>query len=79
VLEHPRFKAGEIDTGFLDDEVAALVGPRDEKLPAFVLDALAVFASESDQGSDAPGARHTQPAEATAGVDPWERLGTWRR
>ncbi len=79
VLEHPRFKAGEIDTDFLDTEVASLVRPADAMLPAFVLDALEAFAADSDHGSDAAGVRHVQPADTAAGMDPWERLGTWRR
>ena len=27
ILEHPRFRAGDVDTAFLDDEVASLAEP----------------------------------------------------
>jgi acetyl/propionyl-CoA carboxylase alpha subunit len=79
VLEHPRFRAGEIDTGFLDEEGAALAGAGAGNRPAFMRDALAAFALDSDQMSDVSGVRELQPSEAAAGLDPWERLGTWRR
>src|SRR5439155_452940 len=36
ILEHPRFRAGEVDTGFLDGEGAGLVEAADIEMPPFV-------------------------------------------
>jgi acetyl/propionyl-CoA carboxylase alpha subunit len=34
VLQHPRFRAGDIDTGFLDAELPSLVSPKSSSAPA---------------------------------------------
>jgi acetyl/propionyl-CoA carboxylase alpha subunit len=81
VLEHPRFRSGDIDTDFLNTEGAELAAAPASPPPAFVREALAAYAADSDHlhlpsGS---GSREPQPADIDAGLDPWERLGTWRR
>jgi acetyl/propionyl-CoA carboxylase alpha subunit len=78
VLEHPRFRAGEIDTDFLDTEGPALAAAAQAQPPAFVRDALAAYAIDSDHPPSS-GLREPQSADVDAGLDPWERLGTWRR
>jgi acetyl/propionyl-CoA carboxylase alpha subunit len=79
VLEHPRFRAGEIDTDFLTTEGAGLAAAGAGQPPAFVRDALAAYAVDSDHLPAASGSREPQSDEVDAGLDPWERLGTWRR
>jgi acetyl/propionyl-CoA carboxylase alpha subunit len=78
VLEHPRFRSGEIDTDFLDTDGPALAAACPAQPPAFVRDALTAYAVESDH-VPASGLRELQSADVDAGLDPWERLGTWRR
>jgi 3-methylcrotonyl-CoA carboxylase alpha subunit len=65
VLEHPRFRAGEVDTGFLDRDGAALCGA-DDDLPLFLRD----VASAS---GDTPAAGPTRAVH-----DPWTDLRGWR-
>jgi acetyl/propionyl-CoA carboxylase alpha subunit len=69
VLEHPRFRAGEVDTGFLDREGDALADLSDD-LPPFLLEALQQMnlnaGSEPEAGSPQPEA------------DPWATLRGWR-
>ena len=69
VLEHPRFRAGEVDTGFLDREGDALADLSDD-LPTFLLEALQQMnlnaGSEPDSGRPQPEA------------DPWATLRGWR-
>jgi 3-methylcrotonyl-CoA carboxylase alpha subunit len=79
VLEHPRFRAGEIDTGFLDAEGSALAAACAPAAPAFVRDALASYALDSDQLPEGSRTREAQPSGVESGLDPWERFGTWRR
>jgi acetyl-CoA carboxylase biotin carboxylase subunit len=64
ILEHPRFLAGETDTGFLDAEGPGLIA--EEVLPAFVTAAL------PQMESSAPGTHGHSP------VDPWTTLRNWR-
>ncbi|HEY2907923.1 MAG TPA: biotin carboxylase N-terminal domain-containing protein [Vicinamibacterales bacterium] len=70
VLDHARFRAGEIDTGFLDREGAQLADVRDAELPDFVRDTI-VFAS-----AHSPATSHQSP---TTSVDPWTTLDAWGR
>ena len=58
VLEHPDFRAGKVDTGFLDRQGAALAAAPSE-VPAFVRQAMAVHV---DGGSRRP----------AGGRDPWD-------
>jgi acetyl/propionyl-CoA carboxylase alpha subunit len=79
VLDHPRFRSGDIDTEFLNTEGAALASAPASELPSFVREALAAYAADSDHLPPGAGLREPQPADIDAGLDPWERLGTWRR
>jgi acetyl-CoA/propionyl-CoA carboxylase biotin carboxyl carrier protein len=66
ILDHPRFRAGNIDTGFLDSEGAALAASSPVEIPNAVQAAIAAHDSE-------PG-RETPPSRP----DPWQSLNEWR-
>jgi 3-methylcrotonyl-CoA carboxylase alpha subunit len=68
VLEHPSFCSGEMHTGFLDHEGAALSEPVAEPTPPFVTAALS--AADVSRG---PGSGATK-----VDWDPWSRLSGWR-
>jgi acetyl/propionyl-CoA carboxylase alpha subunit len=68
VLDHPRFRAGDIDTGFLDRDARDLVQSVSEP-PAFLLEALRQLGDEA-------GDRQAKIDEA--GADPWLTLRDWR-
>jgi acetyl/propionyl-CoA carboxylase alpha subunit len=70
ILEHPRFRSGEIDTSFLDSEGASLGAPVSTQMPAAVRAVLENLAM-------APSAQPLAPAAPT--LDPWEALPSWRR
>jgi 3-methylcrotonyl-CoA carboxylase alpha subunit len=71
VLEHPRFRAGDVDTAFVDRECSALVGQGSRALPDFIAEALPLLDEEAfDAGSRAAG----RPRAA----DPWSLLRGWR-
>jgi acetyl/propionyl-CoA carboxylase alpha subunit len=63
VLEHAAFRAGEIDTGFLDEEGAALAYDAAD-MPSFLREAL----NAVDETSRTPAPRR----------DPWNELRGWR-
>ena len=67
VLEHPRFRAGDVDTGFLDREGSALADATDE-LPPFLHEALRQIDVRSG-----PEAKSPEPE-----ADPWLTLSGWR-
>jgi len=70
VIDHPRFRSGEIDTGFLDREGPSLATVEDEE-PGFlraVLDA-----------HDAAEARQQPSGNRQAALDPWASLRGWGR
>jgi len=69
VLEHPQFRAGEVDTGFLDREGSALLDGT-TALPPFIRDALSQI--------DGTLARMPEGRESGAPSDPWSRLRAWR-
>jgi acetyl-CoA carboxylase biotin carboxylase subunit len=69
VLENPRFRAGDVDTAFLDREGSALADVPD-RLPPFLLEALAQI---DMSGGSGPEARSPQPE-----TDPWSTLRGWR-
>jgi acetyl-CoA carboxylase biotin carboxylase subunit len=73
LLEHPRFISGDLDTGFLDKEGAAL---RDTLASAPSPEALAVASAldTSDANSSAPVGR----ALSGSSIDPWTSLRGWR-
>ena len=68
ILEHPRFRAGEIDIGFLDTEGASLADSGSDEMPACVHAAIAAHESRIE----------AEALNARSGADPWERLGPWR-
>ena len=70
ILEHPRFRSGEIDTGFLDHEGASLATASAE-IPAVVQAALAAAAQQ-------PAASSPRPQASSPRSDPWEALTSWR-
>ncbi len=67
ILEHPRFAAGDIDTGFLGSEGDALRASLDVEPSADVLAVAAAAANIESGGGPAP-----------AAPDPWTSLGGWR-
>jgi acetyl-CoA carboxylase biotin carboxylase subunit len=80
VLDHPRFVAGDIDTGFLDGEGGTLAQAPESQVPPFVRVVLEqrqaiarrsiVESRESQKTTDSrPGAYNK---------DPWVRLKEWR-
>ncbi len=68
VLESEAFRAGQIHTGFLDHEGAALAAEPDEPPPAFLQAAL--------DAADAAGVPHTG-GSAAAPWDPWALVRDW--
>jgi len=68
ILEHPRFRSGEIDTGFLDQEGASLAASTPAAIPEVVREALRTFSADQ--------ARRTTNHESQP--DPWEVLTSWR-
>jgi acetyl/propionyl-CoA carboxylase alpha subunit len=71
VLDHPRFRSGQIDTGFLDREGTSLAAALDDELPLFIRAVLDAH-DAADRG-ESPGASR-QP-----GTDPWATLRGWGR
>jgi acetyl/propionyl-CoA carboxylase alpha subunit len=65
ILNHPRFRAGDIDTSFLDAEGAALAASGATDVPDSVQTAIAAYESESQE---------TRPSRP----DPWQSLREWR-
>jgi acetyl/propionyl-CoA carboxylase alpha subunit len=78
ILEHPRFKAGDVDTDFLDTEGPALAASALQP-PDLVREALAAYAVDADHAPATSGLHEAPTTDIDAGLDPWERLGTWRR
>jgi acetyl/propionyl-CoA carboxylase alpha subunit len=81
ILDHPRFRSGDVDTRFLDTEGAALADVTPSVVPDAVREALAAHNAALDAVSS-----HQSPADGESGapspesrVDPWERLSAWRR
>ena len=66
ILDHPRFRAGDVDTGFLDAEGAGLAASSPVEIPNAVQAAIA--AHESESGPETPPSR----------PDPWQSLNEWR-
>jgi acetyl/propionyl-CoA carboxylase alpha subunit len=64
ILEHPAFRAGSVDTGFLDRESASLLEEDGAKTPEFVLAAVAAHARESRAT--------TTTWQARSSWDPWD-------
>jgi len=73
ILDHPRFRAGTVDTAFLDNDGASLAEGGDGEPPAFVRAAVAAHrgAAESQFPSSESRPRAT--------LDPWSALKEWGR
>jgi acetyl/propionyl-CoA carboxylase alpha subunit len=71
ILEHPRFREGTIDTGFLDSEGATLLSSSPQEIPEIVQ---AVMKTAGEPTVSAGGVR----AAAENSWDPWARLQGWR-
>jgi acetyl-CoA carboxylase biotin carboxylase subunit len=74
VLSHEAFTHGEADTGFIEREIASLVpriDPDGERVAAAVAAAIA--------GLPAAGVIADGGRPASAALDPWSRLASWRR
>src|SRR5581483_10324595 len=89
ILEHPRFRAGEIDTGFLDGEGASLAEAPPSETPAWVaavMNEAARALTDAAKSRDGRGADSVGPAGGSLidgaaraiGWDPWVRLREWR-
>jgi len=75
ILEHPRFRSGEIDTGFLDNEGASIADTAPPQVPAAVratIDAAATAHGPRPTSHEPRGTDH-KPRQ-----DPWEVLASWR-
>jgi acetyl-CoA carboxylase biotin carboxylase subunit len=70
VLDHPRFRAGEIDTAFLDEAGETITSQMDAGVPELVLAAMSAA-----ELSDRTGAGDAEPRSAW---DPWRQLRGWR-
>jgi 3-methylcrotonyl-CoA carboxylase alpha subunit len=68
ILEHPRFRSGEIDTGFLDTDGASLATSASVQIPDAVRDVLRAFTTADPSRGTSRESR----------VDPWEVLTSWR-
>ena len=68
VLEHPRFRAGDVDTGFLDQNDA--IADVSDELPSFLREALGDL--------DVSSAFRPQAQSRGPEVDPWATLRGWR-
>jgi acetyl/propionyl-CoA carboxylase alpha subunit len=67
VIAHPRFRAGDVDTGFLDGPGASLAASVPDSIPPAVSAALAAHELRPVEAGGAPGPH-----------DPWTQLARWR-
>ncbi len=72
ILQHPAFKAGAIDTSFLDRERGALLPDVSEPLPAAAFAAAALANDSGDESRPAGDGR-----SASRGRDPFDTIGRW--
>jgi acetyl-CoA carboxylase biotin carboxylase subunit len=82
VLDHPRFRAGDVDTGFLDDEGASLAAMAAPAMPEAVRTAMATHAAIKEAGSPVTSQQSSVSGHdggASGARDPWEQLTEWRR
>jgi acetyl/propionyl-CoA carboxylase alpha subunit len=68
ILDHPRFRSGDIDTGWLDADGTSLAAAAPGDVPAHVRAAVDAYESETEPSG---------PADA-AQPDPWQSLREWR-
>jgi acetyl-CoA carboxylase biotin carboxylase subunit len=70
LLDHPRFRSGDIDTGFLEDEGESLHTAVRRELPDAAMAAAAVHIESAGAASAAGGPRSTA-------IDPFDTLRGW--
>jgi acetyl-CoA carboxylase biotin carboxylase subunit len=82
ILAHPRFRAGEMDTRFLDTDGASLAGEKNTALPEPVREAISIYreslesAVSSHQSSVS--SRQSSVERRDASADPWDHVKSWR-
>jgi acetyl-CoA carboxylase biotin carboxylase subunit len=79
ILEHPRFVTGDVDTGFVADELDALLAPG----PAPATLAAATWIKTSPEtspevSSDVSSGARKNVADSAIGTNPWTTLHGWR-
>lgn len=74
LMDHPDFVAGDMHTGFLDEQGKDLVSGSDPWLDEIALIAAAIDAYKSKVRLAASG-----PRESGEGGSGWKRLGRWRQ
>jgi acetyl/propionyl-CoA carboxylase alpha subunit len=74
ILEHPRFRAGDVDTGFLDSEGASLAAGNTE-MPEVVREAIASYDSSV---SGYQSSVESRDSSLEPRRDPWDALTSWR-
>ncbi len=80
ILAHPRFRAGDVDTGFVADEHEALIGTGTASTAALAAAAW-LRTSPGQRPGHAPGecaGRIGDEAEAAITTNPWATLRGWR-
>ncbi|HXD74204.1 MAG TPA: biotin carboxylase N-terminal domain-containing protein [Vicinamibacterales bacterium] len=76
ILDHPKFRAGDVDTRFLDTEGASLAQDPDGEIPDVVREAIAVHRDSLESPS---GSLNGEPQTANREFrDPWDHLRSWR-
>jgi len=78
VLDHPRFRAGDVDTRFLDTEGASLAEAPSHVVPDAVQDVMAAHRAFLEQSPTHQSAESSRPDAESHHRDPWERLTAWR-
>lgn len=80
VLQHPRFRAGDIDTGFLDAELPSLIADSPAHIHAAV--AAAAWRAAQPRTRAFAASNGVVPGDEAGAViaprDPWESLEGWR-
>jgi acetyl/propionyl-CoA carboxylase alpha subunit len=76
ILEHPRFRSGEIDTGFLDHEGASLATVAPPPMPESVRAVIRTLAAGAQPSALSP--TLSSPQSSSLFSDPWEGLTSWR-
>jgi acetyl-CoA carboxylase biotin carboxylase subunit len=77
IIAHPRFRAGDVDTGFLDGDGAVLADAATDEPPAHVRAAIAMHEEIAMRRDPAAGCPTADP-ESRHTRDPWTTLPGWR-
>jgi acetyl-CoA carboxylase biotin carboxylase subunit len=75
LIAHPRFRRGDIDTRFVDEEAAVLQAPIDADVAHVAAAAASWFAVRARPHSTPAAVGDSQPPPC---VDPWDTLAGWR-